>query len=91
VNDQIAVRILHRSAHLRDEIDALGDAEAPPVAVPVDWLTVDGLDDEERRPVLSDPRVEEPPDAGMLELGEDLALGRETPTRRSGSARAGAV
>ena len=73
------MRVGDRVADGEEEADALVDPQPLPGAELVDRLTVDQFDDDVGEAVLGGSAVEEPRDVGMLEGGQHLALGAETP------------
>jgi hypothetical protein len=70
----VPMRILHGMGDVHDQPDALFDAEAVVVGVPVDRHPVDVLHDQERAPVVREASVDHLGDARMAQRSQDLAL-----------------
>ncbi len=74
MQNQIAVRRLDRRQNLEKEPYACPDPEVVRVAVAIDRLALDQLEDEVGLTALGDTRVEQASDIGMRELGENAAF-----------------
>ena len=75
MDDQLLMRGLHRLGGGGEEGDARGQRRFG--RGEVDRAAVDIFHDQIGRAVVGDPAVDEPGDAGVLQLGEDLALAHE--------------
>ena len=73
------VGVLHRRADLEEELDA----SPRPSSRSRQWRSTAPLDqvhDQERTAVVGDAAIEQAGDPGMLQPGQDLALGEESPS-----------
>ena len=77
VDDEAAVRVLHRRAHPLEQPEPLGDGELALVAVAIDGHALHVLHDEVGQPLLGGAAVQEPGDVGVLQPGEDLPFAPE--------------
>ena len=77
VNDEPCVGVRDRFAHRQEQPQAFAQAEAQRIAVRAQVAAVDVFEREERLAVRAGAAVEQARDVGMLEAGEDLALGAE--------------
>jgi hypothetical protein len=77
VHHEVAVGVRHRLAHALHEPQALGDAQAPRLAVAVDRLAAHVLHGEPRRAVVGDAGVEQAGDVRVLEAREHAPLAQE--------------
>ena len=69
-------------AHLREQAQAGGEIQPRGVAIAIERLAVDELHDEIGLAEPGDASVEEAGEGGMLERGQDLALGPELRDQR---------
>ena len=79
MDDEIAVRELHRAADLQKQAEPVVDGERRVLAVVVDAPTVDVFHDEIGQSLFGCAAIEEPRDQRMFELGEDLPLAAKAP------------
>src|SRR5690625_151213 len=77
VHDQVPVRVADRLPDGHEELEPFLDREAPGGAVLGDRGPLDDLHDEVWPAVIGGTAVEEPRNVGVVERGEDLALGTE--------------
>ena len=79
MHDEVAVRVRNGREHLFEDAQPLLETERPCRAVLGDGNAVDVLHHQVRLSSGRDPAVEERHDVGVLQRGEDLALGAEAP------------
>ena len=77
MHDQARVGVSHRGEHVEKHTQPLLDAEAPRVAVSVDGLPVDVLEDEVGLAERRDSSVDEVGDVRVSEAGQEGALPHE--------------
>ena len=77
VHHELTVGMVHAVADHAEEIEALGDGEPAGVGPGIDRLAVDVLHGEIRFTVIGGAAVVELSNVGMVEAGEDLALGEK--------------
>ncbi len=74
MNDALFVGVLHRVAHLGQQLEARRRVETATAGVLVQGHPADELHGEERLAVFAHPRFVDLSDAGMLEPGQDLCF-----------------
>src|SRR5690606_23986952 len=79
MDHKVAVRVVHRGAHVAEQCDALMYAQTMPITVGRDGLAIDVFHHEVRQLPVRDPAVEQLGNVGMFQRGENLALRAETP------------
>ena len=77
MHHQIAVRELHRAAHLLENLQPAAEGQALLVAVDIQRNALHVLHHEVRKTVVGGAAVEQAGNAGVDEVGENLALGTE--------------
>ena len=74
VHHEVAMRVLHRAAHLQEQFQPLAHEKSAIVAVGVDGLPVDVFHDEIGRAVVEVAAVDETRDRGVTERRENVPL-----------------
>jgi hypothetical protein len=77
VHHQALVRVAHGAADLEEKLESLLHRERPAVGPGIDRLALDVLHGEERHTLVRAAAVQEAGDVGVVQRGEDLALGPE--------------
>ena len=72
------VRMMHRRAHLSEQIEARVDGEHPTVAPRIDGCPVDVLHGQPGHAVVGGPAVDQLRDVGVLQLRENLSFRAKT-------------
>src|SRR6185437_5745829 len=74
MDDQVRMRVLHRSKHLPKEQQPLAQSQPPGVAVRPQWRAGDVLECKIGLAILGEAGVVKPCDVGMIQLGENRPL-----------------
>jgi hypothetical protein len=79
MHDELAMGVLDRFAHPKEEIEPIVDCVPPVVTVAIDRESLDELHDEERTAILRLTSVQQPRDAWMRQRRENAALALKPP------------